>query len=188
MVDLSTTQRGRGGRGGRDGCGGLHRGFCFKILLRQSLVGIFPIRLSSKYTEGLGAFLEGSQPPPLGNGPIKYPGYTRSKGRQNPLVNDCGPFFPPDLGLATAPILDLFVNPVTGSAVGLLTKMANGLPAFFYFIWPSFYSRGFCNGLRLHVKFFFCRMGLFTFSRGLPSTPSALYLFTWPCRLHRKGP
>lgn len=62
MVDLFTTQRGRRG-GGRDGCGGLHRGFCFKILLRQSLVGIFPIRLSSKHTEDLGAFLEGSQPP-----------------------------------------------------------------------------------------------------------------------------
>lgn len=61
MVDLSTTQRGGGGGNVMvvvGYTGGFVSRFCY-----DSLVGIFPIRLSSKHTEGLGAFLEGSQPP-----------------------------------------------------------------------------------------------------------------------------
>lgn len=176
MVDLFTTQRGRRG-GGRDGCGGLHRGFCFKILLRQSLVGIFPIRLSSKHTEDLGAFLEGSQPPWV-MALSSTQGTQEAREDKTLWSTIVAHFFLRTLDWQRRPSWTFLSTRSPPLLLAFLHKWQMGFQLFFIFIWPSFYSRGFCNGLRLHVKFFFCRMGLFTFSRGLPSTPSALYLFS----------
>lgn len=167
---------------------GYHRGFCFKILLRQSLVGIFPIRLSSKHTEDLGAFLEGSQPPWV-MALSSTQGTQEAREDKTLWSTIVAHFFPRTLDWQRRPSWTFLSTRSPPLLLAFLHKWQMGFQLFFFFfIWPSFYSRGFCSGLRLHVKFFFCRMGLFTFSRGLPSTPSALYLFTWPCRLHRKGP